>query len=411
MNSIKIYSQVILFLLFSGNIFSQSWIQLPSFPDSIGWYGASAFSINGKGYFGATGARDVEIGTDLYEFNPTNNTWSLKSTFPGNVRRISAYFSIGNYGYIFAGDTNKVPVYTGWRYDPSNNTWTQMQTYPGIAGRVPIFGSINGKGYVGGGLTGVGGAQKDWWEYNPANNSWTKKSDFPFGVRAGASTFSIDSLIYVVMGRDETTNKKDLWAYNPSNNSWTQKANYPGLGRMHPVSFVVNGKAVVGGGHVLFSPTTVIDDYYIYNPATNTWDSVPGFSSERRSMSSYITINNEGYICMGTYNKGGVDTMLNDFWKYNDTIKYLGLEYAKYPEEIKIDVFPNPTTNEFTLRTSQRIENAVIKIRDISGRLILSRKLNLIERCLFEIPGDAGLYFIEVEDQSTFRKTLIISKI
>lgn len=391
MKYIKIYLGITLFVFTLNNSSAQIWTPLANYPDSAGWYGAVGFSLNGKGYFGATGQRNQLINSDFYEYNPSNNSWQSRSPFPGEDRTIPAYFSIGNFGYIFVGDYLKASVYSGYKYDPSNNSWTQISSYPGMNGRITNFASTNTKGYVGGGMFNLGGFQSDWWEYDPANDSWTAKASFPFGARAGSACFSIDNIVYVGLGRDAGNDYNDLWAYNPATDTWTQKTNFPGQPRMHPVRFVVNGQAIVGGGYRIDNSSTT--DYYRYDPVTNTWSALPGFLGEKRSLSACITINNIGYVGLGSL--GSSLSVLKDFWKYSDTT-YLGFNQNYNEEEISIYIYPNPTNNEFYVSSDRSSEKGIMLINDITGRVISKKEIDLSLNRKFELTGNSGLYIVEI---------------
>jgi N-acetylneuraminic acid mutarotase len=82
-------------------------------------------------------------------------------------------FSIATKGYLGTGTADAVggagPFYKNiWEYDPSANTWTSIPDYPG-SGNFAMFGfSIGVKAYVGGGEaeSTVGLYATDVWELN-----------------------------------------------------------------------------------------------------------------------------------------------------------------------------------------------------------------------------------------------------
>ncbi len=76
--------------------------------------------------------------------------WVQKSNPLNVTRNNAAAFSIGNYGYMGLG-IDDVTGYCSdlWQYNPADNTWTQKQDFPSGA-RTGAFGfSIAGKGYMG----------------------------------------------------------------------------------------------------------------------------------------------------------------------------------------------------------------------------------------------------------------------
>src|ERR1041385_3665910 len=71
---------------------TNSFTPMTPFPDADRYTGA-AFAVNGKGYFG-TGFSPVT--NDLWEYNPTNATWTQKASIPGAARQAAIGFAIGN---------------------------------------------------------------------------------------------------------------------------------------------------------------------------------------------------------------------------------------------------------------------------------------------------------------------------
>jgi N-acetylneuraminic acid mutarotase len=99
-----------------------------------------------KGYFGLgnDGARNK---SDFWEYDPQNDNWTLKSTFPGIARIGAIAFSLSDKGYVGSGfnGNNKSDFY---EYDPSSDTWTQKANTGGNARRFAVGFSIGNKGYL-----------------------------------------------------------------------------------------------------------------------------------------------------------------------------------------------------------------------------------------------------------------------
>ncbi len=313
-NSIRVWT-TLLFMVLALDNNAQTWTQLADYPDSLGWYGVGGFSVNGKGYVGGAGGNGSMFFHEFYEYDPYTDAWTQKASFPDSSgRRTVASFSISDSGYVGLGWTGSTSLKSLYRYDPATDQWSRKADYGGKAGRTMYYTSLNGKGYVGGGSIGVGDYQKDFWEYDPVTDSWTQKADMPSGRVAGVA-FAIDSLVYIVCGRANSTHLNDLWAYSPATDSWSQKTNFPGAGRINPIGFVLNGKAVVGGGYFSSSGVTRLNDYYEYDPVTNLWTPISGFVFGNRSVGSSFTIYNEGYTCMGIDSTGS--GYRKDLWKYS----------------------------------------------------------------------------------------------
>ena len=57
-------------------------------------------------------------------------TWTQKASLPGNNREGAVSFTIGNKGYIATG-YGLGWLKDLWEYDPSSNSWTQKANYQG----------------------------------------------------------------------------------------------------------------------------------------------------------------------------------------------------------------------------------------------------------------------------------------
>ncbi|MDX1941925.1 MAG: hypothetical protein SFU99_15290 [Saprospiraceae bacterium] len=85
---------------------TKQWEQAGYLPDnSLSRKGAVAFTINGKGYLCTGQNDDLQYLSDLWEFNPNNNSWTNKTSFTGLERWQALGFSIGEKGYIGTGRT------------------------------------------------------------------------------------------------------------------------------------------------------------------------------------------------------------------------------------------------------------------------------------------------------------------
>ena len=85
-----------------------------------------------------------------------------------------------------------------------------------------------------------------------------------------------------------------LYQYNPDINLWTTKAPFPKEKTFRAISFVIGDKAYCGGGETALSNND--NDYYKYDPATNTWTRVADMSVDFMRWSVYgFSINSKGY--------------------------------------------------------------------------------------------------------------------
>ncbi|CAN5621294.1 hypothetical protein BH11BAC1_BH11BAC1_24960 [soil metagenome] len=131
--------------------------------------------------------------------------------------------------------TSSGPLYNDlYEYDPSNDTWTARANYPGVIRSSAVGFTIGSKGYVGLGNNNLINANySDFYEFDPTTNSWTVKASFPGTARGGMGCFSIGNSGFVGCGHNFTsgTRYNDFWEYTLQNNTWTQRASFAGTQR------------------------------------------------------------------------------------------------------------------------------------------------------------------------------------
>src|ERR1017187_4123326 len=123
-------------LLFLSSLFCFAqgvWTPRASIP-SYGRCGAVGFSIGQYGYMGlgtdATSFPD-SVYTDFWRFDPSINSWKRMADCPDSDTFLSAFFVIGNYGYIVTGNGVWSASNSCWQYNVSTNKWTQKANFPG----------------------------------------------------------------------------------------------------------------------------------------------------------------------------------------------------------------------------------------------------------------------------------------
>jgi len=117
------------------------------------------FGIGSKGYMG-TGTTDVNSRAaakkDMWEYDPTTDTWTQKADFGGSPRSSITAFTIGDMGYTaFGSDTTNATfgkTHDFWRYDPATDTWTQKADFAGGNRNSPTGFGLPGSGYMGMGI-------------------------------------------------------------------------------------------------------------------------------------------------------------------------------------------------------------------------------------------------------------------
>jgi N-acetylneuraminic acid mutarotase len=304
----KFFFLNLVFLFFNLINAQNTWVQKASVVGGTRHNGVSG-EINNKGYVGL-GYNSVTATNriDFWEYDATTNNWAQKANFPGASRNFAASFVVGGKFYVCTGTSNFNPGTTTsyndlWEYNPTTNTWAQKASFPGGARYGATGFSANGKGYVTMGIDNGSFLKKDLWEYNPSTNSWSQKLDYPGLARYFATSFSIYGTPYVGCG-----GYNDFYKYNATTNTWTAIPNFPGSFNSKNSSFNIGGNGYVGIG---LSGTTRTKGCYKYSASTNTWSTILNFSGSARDVACSFSINNKGYIGMGFDGNS-----LNDLWEY-----------------------------------------------------------------------------------------------
>ncbi len=242
---------------------SNSWTQKTSL--GLGMEDLVSMVIAGKAYIGIGHDRDSVANTrQFYAYDPASDTWTKKADFPGPARQNAFAFSIGGLGYVGLGFGAPTPAYPNgnyydvWQYDPTLDTWTQKANFP-AGGDVPnyltSFSPDNQTGFV------VGGGDYSWggtnlavvivWRYNPVSDSWTQMQNLPSKGMLFASSMVVNGNAYVLGGSQE------CWKYNQTSDSWTQVAFFGT--RLAGSAFGINGKGYFGMGQNPYSIPTYLD--------------------------------------------------------------------------------------------------------------------------------------------------------
>ena len=107
-----------------------------------------------------------------------------------------------------------------------------------------------------------------------------------------------------------------LLAFNSSmlfSQEWEMSVSLPdeAPARHHPVNFTLDGYGYLGTGSA--PDNSHLDDFWRFDPQTQTWESLPPFPGGKRSFSYGVTYGNKAYVGFGRNEDGP----LNDLWEYD----------------------------------------------------------------------------------------------
>ncbi|HPD24994.1 MAG TPA: T9SS type A sorting domain-containing protein [Bacteroidia bacterium] len=143
--------------LWEYNPVTNSWTQKAT-PIIGGHSNYAAFTINNKAY--------VSVSSNLYEYDPSTDTWATKSSLPNTVSRDEQRaFSIGNYGFVGGGGYLFKAYKDFYRYDPTTDSWSIIDSLPGPGSFGGVAFTIGNKGYFTLGMSGMISFRLETWEY------------------------------------------------------------------------------------------------------------------------------------------------------------------------------------------------------------------------------------------------------
>ncbi len=138
--------------------------------------GASTFVIDDKVYLGL-GVNSGTYQVDFWMFDPATDTWTRKSDIDQDdsddysynddyviVRSNASAFSMNGLGYIGCGESTR----SIWEYNPSADVWTEKTSLEGSARTDATGFAINQRGFI---LLGRTGSSyfDDVWEFKPSD--------------------------------------------------------------------------------------------------------------------------------------------------------------------------------------------------------------------------------------------------
>lgn len=205
-------------------------------------------------------------------YDPNTDTWQTKPSLPA-PRFSAGGATLGNIIYLAGGDDGTSTLNTVLAYNTLDGSCTQIGTI-NIARFRTDADIINGKIYIAGGQPAA--ALNSIEEYDLSENTSTIKATLPEG-RDFAAVVAFNNKLYIIGGFDSSGNPTNTcWEYNPATNLVTPKSPMP-IARGGKQVFVMNGKIYVGGGITTPGPPpmTYIGGTQEYDPATDTWMTMP----------------------------------------------------------------------------------------------------------------------------------------
>jgi len=194
--------------------------------------------------------------------------------------------------------------------------WVRTTPFKGSRRSGSVVFTIGNKAYIG---LGYNGDEyfSDLYEYDIDLGFWKTKAPFTGVPRERAVAFSIDGKAYIGLGYNRDEEKEELddfWVYDPAADTWTQLNNFGGSARYNAVGFAINGKGYVGTGN---DGSNWNGDFWEYDPSNDSWQEIVSYPGNKREEATTFVLNGKAYLCTGR-NNGITDI---DFWEFDPEAK------------------------------------------------------------------------------------------
>lgn len=184
-------------------------------------YEAVAFSLGNYGYIG-TGYIDGSVDVnDFYRFDPSaasGSQWEKVQSIPGKKRHGATAFTYGGKAYVCTGVSSNAPQTDMYEYDPTLDSWTEKIELDddddwSIARQSASSFVLDGKAYV---FLGTNSSTlSDVWEYDFSADTWVEKSGFEGAARTNAVAFTVNGKAIVATGQSGSYYLYDVWEFRP----------------------------------------------------------------------------------------------------------------------------------------------------------------------------------------------------
>lgn len=144
---------------------NNQWMQRANFPGGVR-YQLLSFAVGNKGYVGMGTDQNI-FKKDMYCYDPGSNSWQAIAPFPAYERASATTFTLHDRGFVCLGNNGGL-LTDLIEYNPATDLWTLRAEYGGSNRKGAIAFVIDNKAYVGTGK-GVSGKKSSWYVYEPSN--------------------------------------------------------------------------------------------------------------------------------------------------------------------------------------------------------------------------------------------------
>ena len=144
---------------------------------------------------------------------------------------------------------------------------------------------------------------------------WVQVTSLPnvFNETHHSFAFSFDGMGYIVSGNSDSGVRDDFYQYNPATDSWTELTPFPGGARGFAIGDIWNGKAYFGFGH---DGTSLLNDLWEFDPSNMSWTELAPCPCAARTHPAMIAHNGRVFVGLGNTSTEN----MNDWWEYDITL-------------------------------------------------------------------------------------------
>jgi len=141
---------------------------------------------------------------------------------------------------------------------------------------------------------------------------WVQVASLPnvFNETHHSFAFSFDDMGYIVSGNSDSGVRDNFYQYNPATDSWTELAPFPGGARGYAIGDIWNGKAYFGFGN---DGSSRLNDLWVFDPSNMSWTELASCPCAERAHPAMIAHNGKVFVGLGSSSSGN----MNDWWEYD----------------------------------------------------------------------------------------------
>jgi N-acetylneuraminic acid mutarotase len=196
----------------------------------------------------------------------------------------------------------------------------------------------------------VGVLLKDCYEFDPSTGKWSRKSDFPGEARVFAVAAVVGDKAFIGLGYNmgcifkDTSYLHDFWMYEPATDTWSPRATFPGIGVNGAVTFVYNEEIYLLHG---FENHQSVKTVWKYNPHNDQWSRVSEFPGLGRARAVALTDGSRFFSGTGYSGRN-----MTDWWEYFP-ITNSWEEKQKMPDKGRVNALAFSVQNRFFVGTGR----------------------------------------------------------